>query len=411
MREHLRRYRLPLAFLTAALALALPPSDREWLTKMYYPILFGRYSTARVAWILSLLLMSLTALLRAESLLHSLPREQRWARFRVNLLIPAYTLAAAFGMVEFYFQHNPSRVSGRHDETWVESIVFQRMAERPKDEELGILGTPNMEKDNSELLEYSVPLLYAPAEWNRLPFPRVRYRSDSDGFRNDTQVNQADLVVIGDSFTHAPMIERSEIWSSVLASRLGISELNLGICGYGPQQEARALWRYGIKRGPKLVVMQVFLGNDVQDSLVFKRWKTSGMGYVEFQREQHGVRPIVPTWVFLANLARQVLPAPGKEKWDKTPGWFRPVELQLRDRRIPVGFDPDLRRLLRSEREWSRSEGLDTLILSIMEARAITTRARAKFAVMLIPTKTRVLYDFIADQGTPNPQEAVIHGD
>jgi hypothetical protein len=88
---------------------------------------------------------------------------------------------------------------------------------------------------------------------------------DSNGFRNNSDIDAADIAVIGDSF-----IEGAEVLSSdLLTSRLAVMQrkvvANLGTIHYGPQQELIVLKRYALPLNPEILVWAVYEGNDLRN--------------------------------------------------------------------------------------------------------------------------------------------------
>jgi hypothetical protein len=89
---------------------------------------------------------------------------------------------------------------------------------------------------------------------------------DADGFRNPEPMEQAEIVLIGDSFVEAALIPLELALSSRLASATEQRVLNLGVSGYGPEQERRVLERYGLPKKPRWVLWFFFEGNDLIDT-------------------------------------------------------------------------------------------------------------------------------------------------
>lgn len=88
-------------------------------------------------------------------------------------------------------------------------------------------------------------------------------RYDQHGFRNDEDVDRAEVVVVGDSYVESPMLPNSALLTTALEKSLGIPVVNLGISGYGPEQELIVLKRYALKLQPKTIVWLFFEGNDL----------------------------------------------------------------------------------------------------------------------------------------------------
>jgi hypothetical protein len=101
------------------------------------------------------------------------------------------------------------------------------------------------------------------------------YRTDEQGFRNPPGVRRADIVFIGDSFTEAASVEESETFAQRIAAETGVTVVNLGRGAYGPQQELIVLERYGLSYQPRVVVWQLFEGNDLGDVSNFAQWRSS----------------------------------------------------------------------------------------------------------------------------------------
>ncbi len=54
----------------------------------------------------------------------------------------------------------------------------------------------------------------------------VTFRTDSEGFRNSSEIPTADLIAIGDSYTEAGNIPEDETYVSLLSQKLNISDFN-----------------------------------------------------------------------------------------------------------------------------------------------------------------------------------------
>ena len=102
----------------------------------------------------------------------------------------------------------------------------------------------------------------------------VDYRTDQNGFRNSPSEHAAaDVVFIGDSFTEATQVSDDDTFVRRVGSATGLSVVNLGRSGYGPQQELLVLKKYGLTYKPRFVVWQLFEGNDLQEAANFASWK------------------------------------------------------------------------------------------------------------------------------------------
>lgn len=91
-------------------------------------------------------------------------------------------------------------------------------------------------------------------------------RYDRNGFRNESDLDAADIAVVGDSFVEAMMLPSSELLTSVLGQLENSTVANLGVAGYGPQQELGVLKKHAMNLHPKTIVWFFYEGNDLEDA-------------------------------------------------------------------------------------------------------------------------------------------------
>jgi hypothetical protein len=101
----------------------------------------------------------------------------------------------------------------------------------------------------------------------RAEMTTVKYdlQYDENGFRNKTDLKNADIVVIGDSFVEAITTPDAELINARLGQIRGETVANLGQYDYGPIEELAVLRRYGLPLRPHTVVWMFFEGNDLSD--------------------------------------------------------------------------------------------------------------------------------------------------
>ena len=78
---------------------------------------------------------------------------------------------------------------------------------------------------------------------------------------------QIDLLALGDSFTACIFQAPEDTWPSRLGRRLGISVYDFGLGGTGPYEHLQILRHFGLAKRPRLVVMHLYEGNDLRDSV------------------------------------------------------------------------------------------------------------------------------------------------
>ena len=105
-------------------------------------------------------------------------------------------------------------------------------------------------------------------------------RTDGHGFRNPWPwPKQAEIIVLGDSLAFGFGVEDNEAWPEILKQLLSNpSVINLGLIGSGLTQYLRVYQTFGVALHPKLVIVGLFLGNDLWDTLKFDQWLKSKDG-------------------------------------------------------------------------------------------------------------------------------------
>lgn len=89
---------------------------------------------------------------------------------------------------------------------------------------------------------------------------------DAEGFRNPVDLQQYDIVAVGDSFTEGSRVRDEEAWPARLMHENGLRVCNLGISGYGPPEYVAAVQRYGLPKKPKFVICMIYEGNDFRST-------------------------------------------------------------------------------------------------------------------------------------------------
>jgi hypothetical protein len=93
---------------------------------------------------------------------------------------------------------------------------------------------------------------------------------DVNGYRNVTQLAQADIVLIGDSYVEGRYVSDDQTISSFLQNRPGRTVANLGVAGYGTAQELIVLKQDGLRLKPGIVIWFFFEGNDLYNDHAFE---------------------------------------------------------------------------------------------------------------------------------------------
>ena len=124
-------------------------------------------------------------------------------------------------------------------------------------------------------------------------------RFDAWGFRNtEPWPERVDIITVGDSLTYGLTVNDEQAWSVLLDQALAPRRvLNLGVLGAAPQQYLRVYETFGAKLSPKVLLVGLYLGNDLADAVNFDSWlkAESHEGYMEWWLKK--VRSGVSGWL------------------------------------------------------------------------------------------------------------------
>ena len=215
----------------------------------------------------------------------------------------------------------------------------------------------------------------------------VRFETDEHGFRNPRGMTQADVVFVGDSVTMAAEVPDEATFVRKTAQALGKSAVNLGLFGYGPQQELAVLKRFGLAYHPRAVVWQVTEWNDCEDA-------------ERYAKRQHPDKPQLKPWTELyesfspmvAGLER-IFHRKGT-KYDDKLVLFRRSDGLVESRYLW----PESDGLSKSPRGWEATKR------AIADAHALCQSRGITFVVLFVPSHTRVLSRYVLPR-TPGERD------
>ncbi|MCK6492790.1 MAG: GDSL-type esterase/lipase family protein [Nitrospira sp.] len=186
------------------------------------------------------------------ALLSDLPRQEIRGRFVLMTGVGVTMLAVAelggvMGLVDY------QALLGTTGRAWFERPGFIR------DPELTYRRQPHYREEGLFVRGNIGEALCLPPH----PSQAFDLRYDHRGFRNEEDLDRADVVVIGDSYVESPMLPTSALLTTRLEQDLQRPIANLGMSGYGPEQELIVLKRYALPMQPHTIVWVYFEGNDL----------------------------------------------------------------------------------------------------------------------------------------------------
>lgn len=225
----------------------------------------------------------------------------------------------------------------------------------------------------------------------------VRY--DHNGFRNATDLQSADIAVIGGSYVEATTIDRSQLMTSLLAQGENAVVANFGQNAYAPQQELTVLRRFALPLKPKTVLWLFTDFNDIRQVPVFDSQ----------MRSTSRVRALVKS-SFTANVLKQLAsvgygtltsldrilypenPRPALNRSGLLPNTRAgPVRMYFLHPSLPL--------------DTGQIQALDESIRTIAAADQLCAAQGARLVVVFIPDQFRVFHSFVQ----PSPGSELEH--
>ena len=224
----------------------------------------------------------------------------------------------------------------------------------------------------------------APADVDddRRCFPRYVTPADELGLPNEKKPEQADIVLVGDSFL---------VWAAVtdppgltvrLAETTGRSVYNLGVSGIGPVRGAWILREVGLPLKPRLVIWFFFGGNDVTDTWVCLDYAKKG-----YKTHADVFADRRPPFLRVPDLICFLL-SDTPERPEPLPPFFGPVGAErMRSEWFSGSY---LSQLVLSTEQWEKQEATRAALSVLKRARAEVNEAGARFLVVYLPSKAQV---------------------
>jgi hypothetical protein len=226
------------------------------------------------------------------------------------------------------------------------------------------------------------------AQWYKIPdadltINRWDARYDQNGFRNERDLTNADLAVIGDSFVESMSRPTPQLLTTILGSLQNKMVANLGQYGYTPPEELGTLKRYALPLRPQTVIWMFFEWNYAK-SVVRHRNRVNALITHQLTAKPERVTFWARIWhrTFLRN-ARLQLRALQRAP-SKSPPFFGTVKLANgQETNMYFGY----KAAPLSESDLS---DLNDAVQMLQEASRLCSAQGARFVVVLIPEKFRI---------------------
>ena len=223
----------------------------------------------------------------------------------------------------------------------------------------------------------------SPAEAQDFEAYQVSFKRDRHGFRNsEPWPEDLDLVVIGDSFTAAELIQRP-FWQD-----LSESMLVLAVPGTGTLEQQLLFDAFALPRKPEIAVLAFFAGNDLSDNASFAEMISQGL--TRHDKLHRGKNPLDYSVVFrlLQVISQATTPDPAIS-------CHYPM-IAHTDPPTPVAFYRKFLPILGTDRDTLlQSEALRLTKQSISEMASALKSYDAELLLLYIPQRAELYWDYL----------------
>ena len=218
--------------------------------------------------------------------------------------------------------------------------------------------------------------------------------TDARGFVNRGEWPRAPgLLLLGDSLTIGDGVGIDGSYATRLGAMLGVSVLNLGLPGAGPERQLRVLQKFGSELTPKAVISCVYLASDVRNDELFRSWLEAAReeNFPEFRRAYWARLDTRPRYHPVRQLERWVLYQAVHAELGLWLGRHPPNRRSASDR-SEVLLDARKTRFL-SQGFGAGDPSVEALVNSLLSIERIAEGVGAQFVVALIPSKEELYLD------------------
>lgn len=374
----IRRQKIWLAIVIVTnLALWLTPSDVVDEIACQRHVMLGRYSRTHFVWNVGVLMISLVSFYIDWST--GVRYKRRWFQVIATSMLAIPTL-----MVLDYLLRTPD----------VEHYVRDGVAyHRPAEREFRQVFVDQPEPQRSYPV---VPSGYGSIE--------CALRTDRRGYRNRTDLETYDVVVLGDSFAEGSNVSDEDPWPARLVSGSGLTVYNLGMSGYDPLHYLESLRETGLALKPRVVLCLIYEGNDFRSIKSDEKRRHPSLS--SRLKEYVGRSPIIgaidkrliDTFGPINSTGR--LSDPSKIDW-------LPLGLPPGPDARFYAFEPkQLRDLYESREEFMAGKHWLNSRSRIDEMNKLCREAGCQFVLVFAPTKAHVTLPMAADKHIPEKVRA-----
>jgi len=223
--------------------------------------------------------------------------------------------------------------------------------------------------------------------------------TDRRGYRNQSNLETYDIIVLGDSFAEGSNVSDEHPWPVRLAAYSGLTVYNLGMSGYDPLHYLESLKEVGLALKPRVVFCLIYEGNDFRSTKTDekRRHPSLSMRLNEYVGRSPVIgildKLLIDTFGPINNDA--ALKDSGKIDW-------LPLVIPVGPRAKHYAFEPkQLRDLYPSREEFESDRHWLNPQSQIAEMNKLCQEAGRRLVIVFAPTKARVTLPILADRLVP----------
>lgn len=238
-------------------------------------------------------------------------------------------------------------------------------------------------------------------------YPDVAYTLtvDARGFRNPQALDQADWIVLGDSFAEGSGVSDEQVWVRRLAEKRGVTIYNLGMSGGSPVTYLDTLQKFGVALNPKVALYMLYEGNDFRDSN-FRAAKLEDPRKASLSERLFKASPL--RRLIKESILRTFQPI-GRDRFKNDATVFEPSHRMYPVAWLPIeipagggyGYAFDVKRLEQhyiTEEEFRQTVACKESLRLMQEAKAVCQANGIAMVVIYAPDTPHVLIDAIVSQ-------------
>jgi hypothetical protein len=229
-------------------------------------------------------------------------------------------------------------------------------------------------------------------------FPSFPYtlRTDARGFRNGAALDQADVVIVGDSFVEGSHVSDEHPWPVKFAALTNLAVYSLGMSGYSPIRHLTALKQYGFALRPQYAICMLYEGNDFRSTKSAQ--EDTGYGLGKFLQVYFKQSPLVEA---LDQLVIRTLGGVGTGRSTKKLDILSWLPLQ-----VPEGPDgkyyafapKQITQAYQNETIFENSAEWDAVVSTLEQMQDACSQAGCRLVIAYAPTKAHVLMPLVVDR-------------